>query len=100
MSEEGINFKILQALGTRTGQALDVQVIHPETSQVREETSRIVQKLLELLAKAELMKSALEVVAPDSSARLKRQTRCPTRVIGPGDGPGRSPRGDIDGLFA
>ena len=66
MSEEGINFKILQALGTRTGQALDVQVIHPETSQVREEKSRIVQKLLELLAKAELMKSALEVVAPDS----------------------------------
>ena len=70
MSEEGINFKILQALGTRTGQALDVQVIHPETSQVREEKSRIVQKLLELLAKAELMKSALEVVAPDSSDRL------------------------------
>ena len=56
--------------GIHLNTAIDVQVIHPETGQVLEEESRIVQKLLELLAKAELMKSALEVVAPDSSARL------------------------------
>ncbi len=65
--DANVDYKILEALGTRTGSALDVRVLDPETGLVLKEETQRVQKHLKTLA-AERLRGIIQEAAADSAA--------------------------------